>query len=102
MHIGKVSVDEAVNIMHQGVLFAERFAFIEVEYTTRGGSTTAIPTWGYHQFLKLRDDYFAYMANRGQKGTLRDFHDRVMEIGMLPVVLIREAMFHQLEIELPE
>jgi hypothetical protein len=102
MHIGKVSVDEAVNIMHQGVLFAERFAFIEVEYTTRGGSTTAIPTWGYHQVLKLRDDYFAYMANRGQKGTLRDFHDRVMEIGMLPVVLIREAMFHQLEIELSE
>lgn len=102
MHLGKVSVDEAVNIMHQGVLFAERFAFIEVEYTTRGGSTTAIPTWGYHQVLKLRDDYFAYMANRGQKGTLRDFHDRVMKIGMLPVVLIREAMFHQLEIELSE
>ena len=100
MHLGKVSVDEAVNIMHRGVLFAERFAFIEVEYTTRGGSTTAIPTWGYHQFLKLRDDYFAYMANRGQKGTLRDFHDRVMEIGMLPVGLIREAMFHELEIEL--
>jgi uncharacterized protein (DUF885 family) len=102
MHLGKVSVDEAVNIMHRGVLFAERFAFIEVEYTTRGGSTTAIPTWGYHQFLKLRDDYFAYMANRGQKGTLRDFHDRVMEIGMLPVGLIREAMFYELEIELSE
>jgi len=102
MHLGKVSVDEAVNIMHQGVLFAERFAFIEVEYTTRGGSTTAIPTWGYHQFLKLRDDYFAYMANRGQKGTLRDFHDRVMEIGMLPVALIREAMFYELDIELSE
>ena len=99
MHIGKVSVDEAVHLMHRGVLFAERFAFIEVEYTTRGGSTTAIPTWGYHQFLKLRDDYFAYTAARGQKGTLRDFHDRVMKIGMLPVGLIREAMFHELDME---
>lgn len=102
MHTGKVSVGEAVHIMHRGVLFAERFAFIEVEYTTRGGSTTAIPTWGYHQFLKLRDDYFAYMAARGQKGTLRDFHDRVMRIGMLPVGLIREAIFHQLDLELAQ
>lgn len=100
MHTGKVSVDEAINIMHRGVVFAERFAFIEVEYTTRGGSTTAIPTWGYHQFLQLRDDYFVYMADRGQRGTLRDFHDRVMKIGMLPVGLIREAMFHELDIEL--
>ena len=100
MHTGRVRVDEAVHTMHRGVLFAERFAFIEVEYTTRGGSTTAIPTWGYHQFLKLRDDYFAYMAARGQKGTLRDFHDRVMKIGMLPVGLIREAMFHELDEEL--
>ncbi len=100
MHTGRVGVDEAVHTMHRGVLFAERFAFIEVEYTTRGGSTTAIPTWGYHQFLKLRDDYFAYMAARGQKGTLRDFHDRVMKIGMLPVGLIREAMFHELDEEL--
>ena len=100
MHTGKVSVDEAIHIMHRGVVFAERFAFIEVEYTTRGGSTTAIPTWGYHQFLQLRDDYFVYMADRGQRGTLRDFHDRIMKIGMLPVGLIREAMFHELDIEL--
>ncbi len=100
MHTGKVSVDEAIHIMHRGVVFAERFAFIEVEYTTRGGSTTAIPTWGYHQFLQLRDDYFVYMADRSQRGTLRDFHDRIMKIGMLPVSLIREAMFHELDIEL--
>ena len=102
MHTGIVSVEEAINIMHRGVLFAERSAFIEVEYTTRGGSTIAIPTWGYHQFLKLRDDYFVYMADRSQRGTLRDFHDRVMKIGMLPVSLIREAMFHELDIELED
>ena len=102
MHTENVTVDEAINIMHRGVLFAERSAFIEVEYTTRGGSTTAIPTWGYHQFLKLRDDYFVYMADRGQRGTLRDFHDRVMKIGMLPIRLIREALFHELDIELED
>lgn len=102
MHAGIVSVEEAINIMHQGVLFVERSAFIEVEYTTRGGSTTAIPTWGYHQLLQLRDDYFSFMSDRGQRGTLRDFHDRVMIIGMLPVGLVREAMFHELEKELAE
>lgn len=60
----------------------------------------AIPTWGYHRLLQLRDDYFAFMADRGQQGTLRDFHDRVMRIGMLPIGLIREAMFHELDTEL--
>jgi hypothetical protein len=37
------------------------------------------------------------MRELDQKGTLKDFHDRVYNIGFLPVVLVREEMFHQLE-----
>jgi uncharacterized protein (DUF885 family) len=99
MHSGRVSVEEAQQLMHQGVLFAERFAFIEVEQTTRGGSGTSIPTWGYHEILALRDEYFARMAALGRRGTLKDFHDRFLKIGMLPVKLIREALLYQLDQE---
>ena len=44
-------------------------------------------------------DYFQKMRELDQKGTLKDFHDRVYKIGFLPVVLVREEMFHQLEEE---
>jgi hypothetical protein len=39
------------------------------------------------------------MRELDQKGSLKDFHDRVYRIGFLPVVLVRETMFHQLEQE---
>ena len=40
---------------------------------------------------------FKKMRELDQKGNLKDFHDRVYRIGFLPVRLVREEMFHQLE-----
>ena len=57
------------------------------------------PTVGYFQWMLLREDYFQKMRELDQKGTLKDFHDRVYKIGFLPIVLVREEMFHQLEDE---
>lgn len=101
MHTGKLSFEEAVQMMHQDVLFAERFAFIEVDQSTRGflHAGGAAPTCGYHQILQLPDDYFARMSALGRKGTLKDFHDRVLRIGMLPVELLRKVLFRQIEQE---
>lgn len=39
------------------------------------------------------------MRELDQKGTLKDFHDRVYKIGFLPVTLVRESLFHELETE---
>jgi hypothetical protein len=39
------------------------------------------------------------MRELDQKGSLKDFHDRVYKIGFLPVTLIRESLMHQLETE---
>ena len=49
--------------------------------------------------MLLREDYFQKMRGLNQRGTLKDFHDRVYRIGFLPVVLVREALFHELEEE---
>ena len=66
---------------------------------TSGGSGTAAPTLGYFEWMLLREDYLKKMRELDQKGTLKDFHDRVYQIGFLPVTLVREALFHDLEKE---
>jgi uncharacterized protein (DUF885 family) len=58
----------------------------------RRGTTDA--TYGYYtmgklMILKLRDDY---RAARGRRFSLREFHDRLIGYGPLPLPLIRQAM----------
>ena len=47
--------------------------------------------------MALRDEYFNKMRELDQKGTLKDFHDRVYKIGFLPVPLVRDELMHDLE-----
>jgi hypothetical protein len=49
--------------------------------------------------MLLREDYFQKMLELDQKGTLKDFHDRIYNIGFLPIVLVRDTLFHDLEQE---
>ena len=49
--------------------------------------------------MLLREDYFQKMQKLNQRGTLKDFHDRIYKIGFLPVVLVRETLFYELEEE---
>jgi uncharacterized protein (DUF885 family) len=59
--------------------------------TKRGTAdpTYLVYTLGKLQILKLRGDYKKKM---GDKFTLQDFHDRFMEQGGVPLVIIRRAM----------
>jgi uncharacterized protein (DUF885 family) len=55
---------------------------------------TADPTYGYYtmgklMILKLRDDY---KAQKGTRYSLQDFHDTFINLGPLPLPLIRKAM----------
>jgi uncharacterized protein (DUF885 family) len=54
------------------------------------------PTYLYYalgrmQILKLREDYRRYQEARGQPFSLRDFHDRLLRLG-LPLTLARQAL----------
>lgn len=97
MHTGRVSFDEAVDLMTGGVMFAERFSRMQVQGATHSYGGTAISTLGYHQVVALRDEYLARMYALGRPGTLKDFHDRFLKIGMLPMALMREALLHGLQ-----
>lgn len=99
LHTGRMSYDDAVTLESDTIGFVRRGGQINVDGITSGGSGTAAPTLGYFEWMLLREDYFKKMRELDQKGTLKDFHDRVYKIGFLPVTLVREALFHELEQE---
>jgi hypothetical protein len=97
---GKMSYDEAVKLETETIGFVDEGGRINIDnITSRTGADYAAPTLGYFQWMLLREDYFQKMLELDQKGTLKDFHDRIYNIGFLPVVLVRETLLHDLEQE---
>ena len=95
-----MTYDEAVDLETNTIGFVREGGRINIDgITSRVGTATAAPTVGYFQWMLLREDYFQKMRELDQKGMLKDFHDRVYKIGFLPVVLVRETMFYELEQE---
>ena len=100
LHTGRMTYEQAVDLESNTIGFVRRGAQINIDgIASRVGTTVSAPTLGYFQWMLLREDYFQKMRELDQKGTLKDFHDRVYKIGFLPVVLVREEMFHDLEQE---
>jgi hypothetical protein len=99
LHTARMDYDEAVQLESERIGFVRRGGQINIDSITEGGSGTAAPTLGYFEWMLLREDYFKKMRELDQRGTLKDFHDRVYKIGFLPVTLVRESLMHQLETE---
>ncbi len=95
-HLGKddggVAIQQVTDV-HQ----AKGGGQINVDGITERGSMWGAPTLGYFEWMLLREDYFKKMRELDQKGTLKDFHDRIYKIGFIPIPLVRETLFHQLE-----
>ena len=97
LHTGKMTVDEAETMFEAQGYQEPPVALAEAK---RG---TSDPTYGSYtlgklMILKLRDDYRAKMGNGF---TLEGFHDRFLELGPLPLPLIRRAMLGQVGSLLP-
>jgi uncharacterized protein (DUF885 family) len=99
LHTGRMTYDDALQLETDRIGFVRQGGQINIDSITAGGADTAAPTLGYFEWMLLREDYYKKMRELDQKGSLKDFHDRVYRIGFLPVRLVREAMFHQLEQE---
>ena len=90
MHAFGESVEAAAKRYAEIAYFEPFPALREVQ---RG---TFNPTYLYYalgrmQILKLREDYKRYLEARGQTFSLRDFHDRFLQLG-LPMSLARQAL----------
>ncbi len=97
LHTGRMSYDDAVQLESERIGFVRRGGQINIDTITERGTGMSPPTLGYFEWMLLREDYFKKMRELDQKGTLKDFHDRVYKIGFLPITLVREALFHELE-----
>lgn len=97
LHTGRMGYDDAVQLESERIGFVRRGGQINIDSITEGGSGTSAATLGYFEWMLLREDYFKKMRELDQRGTLKDFHDRVYKIGFLPVTLVRESLMHQLE-----
>jgi len=97
LHTGRMSYDDAITLETDRIGFVRQGGRINIDSITEGGSGTSAPTLGYFEWMLLREDYYKKMRELDQKGSLKDFHDRVYKIGFLPVRLVREALMHELE-----
>jgi uncharacterized protein (DUF885 family) len=88
MHTGKMTLDQAREFFIQE---GYQVPPVADEESKRGTSdpTYLVYTLGKLQIMKLRDDYKKKM---GDKFTLREFHDRLMQQGSVPLKIIRKAM----------
>jgi uncharacterized protein (DUF885 family) len=77
-------------------LMVDRVGFLRWAAEAEVDSALARPGYfigyfmGMSEILKMRDDYRARM---GDRFTLKDFHQKVLEIGSMPPALVREALF---------
>jgi uncharacterized protein (DUF885 family) len=90
MHVFDASVEEAANRFREIAYFPEFPALREAQRGTYN-PTYLVYALGRMEILRLREDYRAYLAARGEEFSLREFHDRFLMLG-LPISLAREAM----------
>ena len=91
LQTGRMTREEAIALMTDRVGFLRWAAEDEVD------SAIARPGYfigyfmGLSEILKMRDDYH---RARGSAFTLKDFHDRLLQIGSMPPALMREVLMH--------
>jgi uncharacterized protein (DUF885 family) len=98
MHSQGMTVAEAQRMFERDAYQPAPVALSEAK---RG---TTDPTYGYYtmgklMILKLRDDD---RAARGATWSIRDFHDRFLQLGPLPLPLVRKAMLGAVGEPFPE
>jgi len=89
LHTGKMTYEQAVDLLVNDAKLQKVHAEKEV---TRYAYTPTQPMSylvGKRQILNLRSDY---KKKAGIKFKLREFHDRLLSFGSIPVCLIRQAL----------
>ena len=86
LHIGDMSFGEAVEFMHTRANLPEPTARAEVARYCAWPTQASAYLTGCLEILRIRDRYLAE-----DRGTLRQFHDRLASSGALPIALAERA-----------
>ena len=88
MHTGHMTLEQAREFFVREGYQTPPIAEVESKRGS-GDPTYLVYTLGKLQILKLRDDF---KKNEGGNFTLKDFHDRFMGQGIVPLKLLRKAL----------
>jgi uncharacterized protein (DUF885 family) len=90
LHTGRMTFEEAVDFLADKVRFERYAAELEV------GMYTVYPTYvlgyliGMQELMAIRDDWIEAF---GEPSPPSEFYDRLLRVGALPPVLIRQSLF---------
>lgn len=90
MHTGKMSYDDAVKLMTEGVGFLEWASQLEIDASCASPGYFIGYFTGMMEILRMREEY---KKIKGENFTLSEFHERLLKIGSMPIVLMRESLF---------
>ena len=89
IHTGKMSYEEAISLLSDGVGFLRWAAQLEID----GSAQRPVYKIGYFvgmsEILKMRDEYKERM---GDQFSLSEFHERLLKVGNMPPVLMRSGL----------
>lgn len=92
MHSGRMTYEEAIQLMTDRVGFLRWAAQLEIDSASSRPGYFIGYFMGMSEILKLRDEY---KQARGEAFSLKDFHERILKIGNMPPALMREALFQK-------
>jgi uncharacterized protein (DUF885 family) len=90
MHTGKMSYEDAVRLMTEGVGFLEWASQLEIDASCASPGYFIGYFTGMMEILRIREEY---KKMKGDKFSLSEFHERLLKIGSMPIVLMRESLF---------
>lgn len=94
IHTGKMSYEEAIDLLNKRVGFLRWAAQLEVD----GSAQNPIYRIGYYlgmsMILDMREEY---RERAGDDFSLADFHKNLLEVGNMPIALMRDGLMLTLE-----
>ena len=89
IHTGKMSYEEAISLLADGVGFLRWAAQLEVDGSAQSPGYRIGYFMGMSEILKMREEF---EAMTGEAFSLRDFHERLLKVGNMPPALMREGL----------
>lgn len=90
LHTEKMTYDEAVKLMTEGVGFLPWAAQLEIDASCASPGYFIGYFTGMMEILKMREEY---KKMKGEQFTVSDFHEKLLKVGSMPIPLMREGLF---------
>lgn len=93
LNTGKLSYEECVALLTDGVGFLRWAAELEVDGSATEPGYRIGYFMGHSEIMRMRQDVKALL---GARFTLSDFHERLLKVGNMPPALMREGLMQSL------